>query len=305
MRTKDGWTGEVGAVAGRRPAFLFRLVAVAIVPVAICIAGGCAGCTDYKAMHEMSVESASSNSISVETAMGAIRVSPAAGDKITARALVTARASSQDRAHELVAQTELRCQRVGEKVSIDAVTPKTVGNESVCVDVEVGVPWPKAAAGADTQPAAARTLECRSRMGSITISDLACHVVAQTNMGSVDIQGVAGPVEAKSSMGAVSVQNITGQMDLQSSMGAIEVRHASGAVVARTSMGAVEIKDVQGGVDVASSQGSIHVEDIRGDVKANASMGSVTVEKVDGDVQAHSNMGRVSISGATGKAISR
>jgi hypothetical protein len=181
--------------------------------------------------------------------------------------------SSQERYLE---QIELRAERVGDEVRIEAVIPEMrgFGNMQARLDLVVEVPESLA-------------LDVDDSSGGVEIRRVAA-LRLRDSSGEIDVSDVRGEVEIEDSSGEILLRGVGGNVRLSDSSGEIDVRDVAGSVLVESDgSGEIEIAEVERDVRIQrDGSGSISVSDVRGDfVVERDGSGRVRHEGVGGTVR--------------------
>ncbi len=186
----------------------------------------------------------------VETAGGAIRVSPSAGSVVRIKARQRIRASTDAEADELLKKLELTLEQQGNDVrAVAKYERRSPGFHfgswpPVQVDFEIEAPAAFAtdlltSGGGITVGDLAGRVRARTSGGSITLGTLGDAVEARTSGGNLTLAAARGPVELKTSGGSINVGRVSGPADLATSGGSIKIESAEGRLRAHTSGGSI------------------------------------------------------------------
>lgn len=221
--------------------------------------------------------------VDINSKFGAVHVSSAPGNTVTATVKVTARDRSDAAAKKLAEAARVDIKGSGDRVSLRAGLPENMkGNDDRGIEIDVTV----------TLPAGAR-LELESKFGAVDITGVRGSVRVETGFGKVTIKESAN-LDLTSSFGEVSLGGITGSMTIESKMGAVKAYGVPGGSI-KSSYGEIDINRPSGPVDITSSMGEITVKNCRGG-KISSSYGEVTVvmdRTFSGRIQAESSFGDI------------
>lgn len=301
--------GLCGFEFGRNPLFwglhLWLWVLAAVVGTA---SWDCAIDEPVRATREsaLSAPAEGISTLEVRNRIGRIDVTGYDGADVQVRLVVKVRAASDERAEALAREVTLRPTVEGDTLKLSPLLPNLGHREQIEVELDVSVPWPRAAAdspAAATQPsAAARSVDCHTDVGRIRVRDVAAAVDADASTGAIKVENVSGPVNAETQTGTVRVRAVNGKVTATSTTGSVTVADVRGPVRATTSTGSIDVSHVdcrqagqapQTAVWAHATTGSVCVQDVTGNVEATTSVGRVSVSDVRGTVKAHSALGKV------------
>ncbi len=212
--------------------------------------------------------------LSVELPAGSVRVVVGEGP-FDLRANLIARASSDERAREVLAASAIALERDSKGLSIRLTAPPDTeekGAFQVSADLELTVPT-------------------------------GIQLEARTGMGRVEVEGAVGNSRLRSSFGEVRATGVRGALSAESGSGSVEVVDARGDEVrAKSSFGQVVLRDVEGQeVRAESGSGAVHGESIRAArIFLHTSFGEVRAQAVEGRLEAKSGSGGIRVEGFRG-----
>jgi hypothetical protein len=209
----------------------------------------------------------------VETAGGAIRVSPTTDSVVRIVAKQRIRASTEAEADELLKKLELTLEQQGNDVRAVA------RYERRGPGFHFGS-WPPVQVDFEIHAPAAFATELSTSGGGITVGDLTGQVRARTSGGSITLGRLGGAVDASTSGGNISLAEAGGPVDLKTSGGNLSVGRVSGPASLSTSGGSIKIESAEGRLRAHTSGGSIRAGiagALRDECSLSTSGGSVRV----------------------------
>lgn len=243
--------------------------------------------------------------LSVELPAGSMRVVVSEGPS-DLRATLTARATSDERAREVLAASTIALERGSHGLAVRLTVPAKdggTGNFQVSADLEISVP-------------AGTRLEARTGMGRVEVEGALGNSRLRSSFGDVRARGVRGALSAESGSGAVEIAAARGsEVHAKSSFGQVVLRDVEGedvraesgsgtvhgesirapSILLRTSFGDVRARSLEGRLEAKSGSGSIRVESFRGALDANSSFGTIVCEGEFSALSVHSGSGSVDV----------
>ncbi|HEX2254948.1 MAG TPA: hypothetical protein VHQ65_16910 [Thermoanaerobaculia bacterium] len=220
---------------------------------------------DQTAPRQASVAAAGVERLVVEHGAGKLTITGRSGTTVEARG--TACGASA----ELLDQVQLRAERSGTTVEVEALYPEggRTGLE-LTLEIPLGL-----------------AVEIRDGSGSLAVHRVAS-VGLDDGSGSVEIDTVGGAVRIEDGSGSIDVRNAGGPVWVTDGSGTTEIEQVTGDVtVEEDGSGSIRVRDVGGNVRVGSDgSGSITVTDVGGDFELGADgSGDVEVTGVEGEVR--------------------
>lgn len=262
-----------------------RPAALAAIVLLLAILPGSFTATAQKHEHTVreSFQTKSNPTVEVKSKFGAVHVSAAGGNTVTAVVKVTARDRSDDAAKKLAESARVEIKGSGDRVTVHAGLPKDMkGDDDRGIEIDVTV----------TLPADSR-LELESKFGAVDVTGVKGAVKVETGFGEITIKESAN-LDLTSSFGEVNLGGITGSMTVESKMGSVNAYGVPGGKI-KSSYGEVDVKRPSGPVDITSSMGEITVKGCRGGT-ISSSYGGVTVEldpAFSGRIEAEASFGDI------------
>ena len=190
-----------------------------------------------------------------QTHNGSIKVHGQDTSECIITATVTGRASSDEKAEEIVEQTKLRIDQSESGLVFVVNRPLNLNNCSVSVSLEVTLPKEI-------------NLDLISHNGKIEIENITGNTNAATHNGKVSVTNVSGMIVLKSHNGKVEAKDISGDIDLLSHNGKVEAEFSQAAepdseIKMVTHNGSIDLTTPQnysGKVDVSTHNGSINTD---------------------------------------------
>jgi hypothetical protein len=178
-------------------------------------------------------------------------------------------ASSQS----LLDAIELRVERHGDVLEVEAVMPKSYSNGAARLDLVVEMP-------------AHLALEVDDGSGELTITGVAA-LRLEDGSGEASVADIAGDVTITDGSGELRVERVGGTLRLEDGSGGIDVRGVGGdVIIEEDGSGGIEIAGVEGSVRIKDDgSGDIHVADVNGDLEVgDDGSGGVSYERIGGRV---------------------
>lgn len=154
----------------------------------------------------------------------------------------------------LVNRVDLRAEKVGDVVRVEAILPSVSFGNSPMLDLIIEVPETMAARIDDTS-------------GEIEVRRIA-GVEVEDDSGSMDLTEIAGPVRISDDSGDIDVRDVTGNVVVKDDgSGGMRIDGVKGDVqIDQDGSGDIDITDVTGSVTIdEDGSGSIDVDEIQGD----------------------------------------
>ena len=228
---------------------LLALSAVTLLTTAAAFAGDCS----HSAPHRLSAALGDASEIVIVGRAGALRVTGARTNTVTA----TGEACASD--GDFLSQMRLEARREGSTLRVEAIIPDKVmvfAFHEARLDFEVTVP--------DSLP--------------VRVTD---------GSGEAVVRGVAS-LDATDGSGGLEIRDVRGDVRVRDGSGSIEIAGVGGAVVIDADgSGSIDIRDVGRDVTVESDgSGSIEVADVRGDfIVHRDGSGGIDHDRVSGTVR--------------------
>ena len=228
------------------------IVAMALGILAWAAASAAAGDCPHRAPREATVDAAGARVAKVEARAGSLRVAGRAG----ATAVSVRGNACADRAG-LLDDVQLRVERVGDSVEVEAVFPENswFSGGSAWLDLVIEVP-------------AGLAVEVVDGSGEAEIVSVAS-VRVEDGSGGLTIRDVTRDVQVRDGSGEISVEGVGGSVTIdEDGSGGIEVTGVKGNVLVRNDgSGGISVKDVGGDFTVRNDgSGGIEHDAVRGRV---------------------------------------
>lgn len=205
---------------------------------------------DHRAERAASVPASGADLVRIAARAGALRVEGRPGlSEVRIRGEACA---SHERYLEGI---ELRAERVGDEVRVEAVMPEMRGFGSFAARLDLVIEVPELL-----------PLDVDDSSGVVEIRGVAA-LRLRDSSGEIDVSDVRGEVEVDDSSGEIRLAGVRGDVRLRDSSGGIEVRDVAGSVlVERDGSGEIDVADVERDVRIErDGSGSISVAGVRGD----------------------------------------
>lgn len=187
-----------------------------------------------------------------ETHNGSITITGAETNDCNVTAVITARAVSKERAEQIAAETKVKLERSGEKLTVQIEKPVLGANESVDASYSVKLPRNM-------------NLELKTHNGNIAIADIEGNVRGETHNGNIDATHTAGTIDFKTHNGSIACNDVKGNLKLVTHNGNIKTIYAQDAggiceVSGETHNGSIDVTlphKFSGKADIATHNGAI------------------------------------------------
>lgn len=119
--------------------------------------------------------------------------------------------------------------------------------------------------------------------GTITLSGIDGHMIAETTNGTVDISHIRGSVQAATTNGQVQVADVTKEVAVETTNGAVTVEQATGKVKVNTTNGSITIREAASGIEAEAMVGGITVfsKEVGGDYRLKTTGGIIQLSIPD------------------------
>lgn len=236
-----------------------------------------------------SAEGAGVTRVLVEAVAGSLEIRGAAG-AATVEAAGTACAPTA----ALLDEVQLRVERRGEEVRIEALVPEGEGSwtrEAPYLDLVIEVPSAVEVVVEDGSGpiviSAIAALELDDGSGEIEVADVAGRVEIDDGSGSLTVSRCGGPVIVRDGSGEVELADIRGAVEIVDGSGSVAVTGAQGGVTIREDgSGGITLADIGGNVEIVDDgSGGIDVRRVSGDLTVrHAGSGGIHHEEIAGRV---------------------
>jgi hypothetical protein len=209
----------------------------------------------HEAQRTATVDAAGARQLMLKAGAGSLKIEGRAGlDRVTIRGRACASSA------ELLERIELRAQRNGSDVVVEAMQREDgwrfSNNNYARLDLVVEMP-------------AAMAAEIVDGSGSIEVS----------NLGAVDITDGSGEISGNDLHGDVRIHDGSGSITLTDLDGTVDIRDGSGSIELRNVGGTIDITDGSGEVDIRGARASVRVSDGSGGIEVHDVAGDFTVER--------------------------
>ncbi|HEV8524570.1 MAG TPA: hypothetical protein VGQ71_08730 [Terriglobales bacterium] len=136
--------------------------------------------------------------------------------------------------------------------------------------------------------------------GSVSATNIAGKVMAETAGGSITMNEIGGGVYAQTHGGSIAIGDAAGDLKLETAGGGISIRSASGQVMAQTAGGSIDLGTAAQDAVLETAGGSIQVRKCGGELRASTAGGSVEIGEVGGPAILETAGGSIRLAGATG-----
>lgn len=136
--------------------------------------------------------------------------------------------------------------------------------------------------------------------GSVSTTDIAGRVEAQSGGGSIHLDNVGGEINAETGGGSIDVGTVGSDVSLHTGGGSIKVNSAKGKIVAESGGGSVVVVSGLQGAILETGGGSIHVDRCVGRVKASTGGGSIDLGDIGGAAEIETGGGSIRLASAKG-----
>ncbi|HNW58421.1 MAG TPA: DUF4097 family beta strand repeat-containing protein [bacterium] len=203
----------------------------------------------------------------IDTDLGSIQVTGAAGDKVEITLLQTMDAPTEKAADTILKDLHLDFATTGNEVRVTARYDHerifNWGNRRLKLRFTVAVPR-------------VFNVNLKTAGGSISVEDIEGEAISKTSGGGLNFGKIIGPVRGNTSGGSITLESCKGKADVATSGGGITIGRVDGDVQATTSGGSIHIEAAKGRVQAATSGGGITVEEVGGEIDASTSGGSIS-----------------------------
>jgi hypothetical protein len=230
-----------------------------IVSIAVCLLLGISSCEIPSAKYEitvhMSAPLAAGSSFSAQTHNGAVTLEGREETGCNLTAIITGRASTEEKAKKLAEKTKVSLKTDGDKLTVEIKKPTLIPNQSVSVSLDAQVPNKT-------------NLYLSTHNGAVTVTDIQGQVDCITHNGRIKTSNVSNHTKLKTHNGAVICEQISGDAWLSTHNGGIKVSYAIDApgvceTVMTTHNGSINIKtppNLSAAVNLSTHNGSINTE---------------------------------------------
>lgn len=220
----------------------------------------------------------------VETAIGSIRLHPAAGTETVYRVHLRATGPDTVDARRRLDRLVVSASRTGDLLQFTGTLPEA-GDAARGLAAEFDIEVPRAigvvevATGAgDIEVVGIRgNVRLLTRGGVITGRDLSGPLEAETRGGRIEMGPIHGPARLVSGGGGVLMQAVDGEMTVRTAGGDVRIERAGAGVQVESGGGNVRIERAGGAVRVATGGGNIDIGDVAGEVSAATAGGAIRV----------------------------
>jgi len=225
----------------------------------------------------------------LETAIGTIRLHPAAGAETAYRVHLRAAGPDMTAARRRLDRLVVSASRTGDLLHFTGTLPGT-GDDARGLAAEFDIEVPRGigvieiATGAGDIDVAGLPGKVRllTRGGAITGGDLSGPLEAETRGGRIELGAVRGTARIVSAGGGVLMQAVDGELTVRTAGGDVNIERAGAGVQVESGGGNVRIGRAGGAVRVATGGGNIDIGDVTGVVSAATAGGAIRVGTATG-----------------------
>ena len=225
----------------------------------------------HSAPRNATVDAAGARELRIHARAGILRVVGVEG-RTDVRVRGTARARRESHLDDI----ELRAEREGDRVVIEALIPErqTSWNDEMALDLVIEVPR-------------ALPLDVEDGSGAVEMRNVGA-LRLHDGSGEVEVLGAGGDVTIEDGSGGLEVRDVRGSVTITDGSGEIDVERVAGALtIDEDGSGGISARDVGGAVRVRrDGSGSIRVAEVGGDfVVDRDGSGGISSRGVKGQVR--------------------
>jgi DUF4097 and DUF4098 domain-containing protein YvlB len=220
----------------------------------------------------------------VETAIGSVRLRPAAGTETVYRVRLRATGADAAEARRRLDRMVVSASRTGDLLHFTGTLPEArdaARGLQAEYDIEV--------------PRAVGAIQIATGAGDIDVVDLGGKVLLLTRGGAITGRDLTGPLEAETRGGRIQMGLLRGAARLTSAGGDVLLQAVGGDLAVRTSGGDVRVERAGAGVQVESGGGNVRVDRAGGAVRISTGGGNIEVGDAAGEVAAATAGGAIRI----------
>ena len=178
--------------------------------------GSCAMQAKYERTVDLSAPLSPGSTFAAQTHNGSMTVKGADVSECRLKAMITARAATQEDAQELAEKTQITLEPSGKKLTAKIDKPILKMNQSISVGFDANVPNKT-------------DLELVTHNGSVAIADVTGRVNATTHNGKVSAGNVSGGIALSTHNGGIDCTQLSGDAQLKTHNGGIQVSYSQAA----------------------------------------------------------------------------
>ncbi len=217
--------------------------------------GSCDMQAKYEKIVHLSMPLSPSSGFETQTHNGSITIKGADVADCNVVATIEARARTEEDAMELAEQTEVKFERMGDKLVLKIKRPQNLVNRSVGVSLDCVVPNQV-------------DLKLGSHNGAVKINDIIGGIDATTHNGKVTVENITGDIKLVTHNGGIHCEQITGDAQLRTHNGSVKVEYSGAAesdcdISIVTHNGGIELTapaSYSAQVDASTHNGSINTD---------------------------------------------
>jgi hypothetical protein len=225
----------------------------------------------------------------VETAIGSIRLRPAAGAETVYRVRLRAAGSDAVEARRRLDRMVVSASRSGDLLHFTGTLPEA-GDAARGLAAEFDIEVPRAIG----------VIEVATGAGDIEVDGVPGKVFLMTRGGAITGRDLSGPLEAETRGGRIQMGAVRGAARLVSAGGDVLMQAVDGELTVRTAGGDVSIERAGAGVQVESGGGNVRIDRAGGAVRIATGGGNIDVGDAAGEVSAATAGGAIRVGTATG-----
>lgn len=263
-----------------------------------CLAPALAGAAEHREQTDQNLDLVGVTALRVENARGEVDVRPGPAGTLRVGAVKVTRASSERRARELAAETEVLTERrdgtLELRVRYSQHGAVRIGWREL---FSGGFEAPSAQVRLSLQIPPGMPLEVQSASGDISTVDLTGPLTLESSSGDVTVIASRGDVkvttssgdldardlrtiEARSGSGSLRFENVSGPLNARTTSGSIVIRGAGDSVAVRSVSGDIDVDAAPRGVTATSTSGTIDVRGVARFARISSASGDVDFELV-------------------------
>ncbi len=217
--------------------------------------GGCPILAQYQRLVQLSAPMEEGSLLEAKTHNGSITIEGADVTKCSLTATIVAGAATEKEAKELAEQTQVRLDRLGDKLVVKIEKPTPLVNRSIKVSFKATVPN-------------CMNLQLTTHNGAVSIAEITGDVTATTHNGKMTLMKLTGAANLQTHNGSIRCEEIAGNAKLRTHNGKISVYYIQTApavcnVSAVTHNGGIEFTappNLSAQVDISTHNGSIKTD---------------------------------------------
>jgi DUF4097 and DUF4098 domain-containing protein YvlB len=226
----------------------------------------------------------------VETALGSVRLRPAAGTETVYRVRLRATGTDAADARRRLDRMVVSASRTGDLLHFTGTLPDS-GDAARGLTAEYDIEVPRAVGA----------VEIATGAGDIDVAELPGKISLLTRGGAITGGALGGPLEAETRGGRIQMGPLEGTARFVSAGGDVLLETVGGDLAVRTSGGDVRVARAGAGVQVESGGGNVRVDRAMGAVKIATGGGNIEVGDAAGEVAAATAGGSIRV--GTAKSV--